>query len=91
MISQKTTTSPTLNGSGAFTVAFGKAQKVNSCGVKFDNPFTSKYLFCLATSITGNVITITVMKMTMDSVGAWVVAVTADLNAKTVNVIADCE
>jgi hypothetical protein len=81
MLIQQTTSDPTLVA-GAFTMSFGQVQKVNSAIVSFDNPFTSSYLFAASTSISGNIVTITVMKQNLGGVGPWVVAVTHDVTGK---------
>lgn len=85
-----TTTTPTLDGSGNFTVTFGEFEKVVQAAVFLEQPFTSDFIFAVAAAKATNVVTVTVMKIdvTAASANAWVVAETDDV--VDVTVIADC-
>jgi hypothetical protein len=91
MLIMKQVTSPTLDGSGQFTQEFGEIDKIKSAIVAFMNPFISSYLFGCSCSYTGNLLTVTVEKQNMGGVGAWVVAITANLANKAVAMLVEGE
>ena len=92
MLAVKETTSPTLDlVTGGFDTEFGDYEQVNSAEVTFDNPATSAYLFTTQTTISGNTVTVIVLKQNLGAVGAWVVALTADVANMKFTIIADCD
>ncbi len=90
-LSLQTITSPTLGAGGDFAITFGEFEKVTNAVLSFDNPFINSYLVAASTSISGNVVTITVMKQNMGGVGAWVVAITANVAGCKFNALAKGE
>jgi len=85
--------SPTLS-SGAFTVTFGDYEKVKNAVAMIQEPAgttSNDDLFCFKTSISGNTVTVTVLKIDITGSSNWANATTSDLDDKTVVVIADCE
>lgn len=89
MIAIKTTPSPTLNGSGQFTVTFGQYEEVADASVVFDEKFQNDYVFAASRTISGNVVTVTIKKNHLTD-NTWGVAVSADFTGRTVTVVAQC-
>ena len=92
MLAIKTTTTPTLV-SGAFDVTFGQFEKVDKAVAFTDLPATGGDSYQCKTAVSGNVVTVTVYKVTLteatDGSRVYAAAETADLDAKTVTVIAN--
>ncbi len=86
----QTVTSPTL-AAGAFVLTFGEFEKVTNVFLSFDDPAAASTAFAAAVTISGVLVTITVMKQPLGAPGAWVVAVTADVNLMKFTVIAKGE
>lgn len=87
----KTETSPTLDGSGQFTVTFGDFEKVVSAHVTFDDPQIGDYIFATTTTYATNVVTVTVKKTQASSATpTWAVAITANVASKVFRITADC-
>lgn len=90
LIAQKTTTSPTLDVNGQFTMQFGQFDVVNDALVKFENPhaWVDGWIFACSRAISGNTVTITIKKLAIPGAGghAWVAALTEHLDGSKVTV-----
>lgn len=90
-ITMKIATSPTLDGSGQFTVTFGDFEKIVSAHVTLDDPQVGNYVFAVVSTYATNVVTITVTKAQASALpSTWAVAVTANVASKVFRIIADC-
>ena len=87
-----TTNSPELT-SGHFDVTFGEYEKVVHAGVYLQQSLLDDYVLATATSISGNVVTVTIKKIDVTddaSPAPWQNAVDANVNGEDVVVVADC-
>lgn len=96
MLVMKSVTSPTL-ASGAVDVTFGEYAKVNSAMAFIDTAeaAASGVFLNPTVSIAGYTVTVTIDKITLteatDANRVFANAITADMNTKTLYVVADCE
>jgi len=89
MIDVKKTNGPTLVG-GAFDIVFGEMEKVENAIVYLEGPGLDNTTFDTKTSVSGQTVTVTIMKCTTTAVSptAWAVATTGNVAGQDVVVIA---
>lgn len=94
MLAIKSQLSPTLVD-GAVAVAFGQFEKVDAAMVALDLPdgAAAGLSFKCATAISGRIVTVTITKVTLteatDANRVYAAAVTADVDGRTLTVIAN--
>lgn len=84
----KTEEAPTLT-SGTFEMTFGDYEKVVQAAVFLEGPQTSDRVFEATYSTAANVVSIWIKKMQVSATNTWGDAVTGDVDAETITVIAD--